>query len=116
MKLETHTIDAEGKILGRLAVDAALLLMGKAKADYVPYKEPSGFVVIKNIAKARFSGKKLLQKKYFRHSEYLGGSREIPLSEMFKERPDEVFRIAVFGMLPKNKLRGKMIKRLRFEK
>ena len=116
MKTITHTIDATDKVLGRLAVEVAMLLRGKDKIDYAPYKDEGDLVIIKNINKAKFTGRKLLQKKYFRHSEWLGHYKEIPLNEFFAKRPDEVFKIAVFGMLPKNRLREKMIKRLRFEK
>jgi large subunit ribosomal protein L13 len=116
MKPITHKIDAAGKVIGRLAVEVAMLLRGKDKADFVLYKDMGDYVMIKNIDKVKFTGKKLNQKKYFRHSEYLGHLKEIPLNEFFAKRPEEVFKIAVYGMLPKNRLRAKMIKRLRFEK
>ena len=116
MERETHTIDASGKVLGRLATKIALLLRGKEKTGFVPYKDMGDFVVIKNLAKIKFSGKKMDQKQYFHHSGYLGGMKVTPLKKMFEQRPEEVFKKAVFGMLPKNKLRSEMIKRLRFEK
>ena len=116
MKPITHTIDAADKVVGRLAVEVAMLLRGKDKIDFVPYKDMGDFVKIKNIDKAKFTGKKLQQKKYFRHSEWLGHYKETPLGEKFAKKPEEVFKIAVYGMLPKNRLRAKMIKRLRFEK
>jgi len=116
MERETHTIDASGKVLGRLATKIALLLRGKEKTGFVPYKDMGDFVVIKNLAKIKFSGKKMDQKQYFHHSGYLGGMKVTPLKKMFEQRPEEVLKKAVFGMLPKNKLRSEMIKRLRFEK
>ncbi len=116
MKRETHTIDATNKVLGRLASEIAILLRGKNKPGFAPYKDIGDFVVIKNIEKLKFTGKKIDQKKYYRHSGYLGGLREIPLKKLFKEKPAEVLRKAVWGMLPKNKLRAKMIKRLKFVK
>ena len=116
MKRETQTIDATGKVLGRLASQIVVLLRGKHRPDFFPYKDMGDFVMVKNIDKLRFTGKKLEQKKYFRHSKYLGGSKETPLKKLFKENPEEVLKKAVLGMLPKNKLRAKMIKRLKFEK
>jgi len=115
MTREIHTIDATNKILGRLAVEVALLLRGKEKPDFVPYKDEGDTVIIKNIDKLKVTGKKMDQKKYYRHSGYPGGLREISLGELLKTRPEEVLKKAVLGMLPKNKLRDKMIKRLRFQ-
>jgi len=115
MKRKTHTIDATGKVLGRLAAQIAILLRGKHKPDFVPYKDMGDFVVVKDVGKLKITGKKMEQKKYFRHTGYLGGVKEISLKQMFKENPAEVLRKAVFGMLPKNKLRAKMIKRLKIE-
>jgi len=116
MERKIHTIDATGKVLGRLASEIAILLRGKHKPNFVPYKDMGDFVVVKNIEKLKFTGKKLEQKKYFRHSEYLGGVKEISLKKLFQEKPEEVLKMAVFGMLPKNKLRANMIKRLKVEK
>ncbi len=115
MKRETHTIDATGKVLGRLASQIAILLRGKHKPDFVPYKDMGDFVVAKNVEKLKITGKKLEEKKYFRHTGYLGGVKFIPLKKLFKEKPAEVLRKAVLGMLPKNKLRTKMIRRLKIE-
>ena len=113
MKRDTHTIDATGKVLGRLAAQIAILLRGKHKPDFVPYKDMGDFVVVKDVGKLKITGKKMEQKKYFRHTGYLGGVKEISLKQLFKENPAEVLRKAVFGMLPKNKLRAKQIKRLK---
>ncbi|MDP3995936.1 MAG: 50S ribosomal protein L13 [bacterium] len=113
MQRETHTIDATGKILGRLATEVALLLRGKDKADFAAYKDIGDIVVIKNVDKLKFTGKKLTQKKYYRHSGYLGGLKEITLEKLLAKSPQDVFKKAVMGMLPKNKLRAEMIKRLK---
>ena len=116
MKRKTHTIDASDRVLGRLAVQVAGLLRGKGKSDFAPNEDKGVFVVIKNIDKIKITGKKLQQKKYFHHSGYLGGVREVPQGKVFKKKPLEVLRKAVWGMLPKNKLRDKMIKRLKISR
>jgi len=113
MKRETYTIDATDKVLGRLASEVAVLLRGKHKSDFAPYKDIGDFVIIKNVKNLKITGKKMEQKEYFRHSGFLGGVKFTPLKKLFKENPAEVFRKAVYGMLPKNKLRAKMIKRLK---
>jgi large subunit ribosomal protein L13 len=110
---KTHNIDATNKILGRLASQIAVLLRGKHKPDFAPHKDIGDFVVVKNVDKIKFSGKKMNQKIYYHHSGYLGGLKEISLEKLFKEKPDVVLKKAVFGMLPKNKLRAKQIKRLK---
>jgi len=115
MKEETHTIDATGKVLGRLATEIAVLLRGKHKPDFVPYRDMGDFVIVKNVSKLKITGKKMEQKKYFHHSGFLGGVKEVPLKKIFKTNPAEVLRKAVFGMLPKNKLRAEQIKRLKIE-
>ncbi|HUW71609.1 MAG TPA: 50S ribosomal protein L13 [Candidatus Humimicrobiaceae bacterium] len=110
---KTHLIDATDKVLGRLASEVAVLLRGKHKPDFAPYKDIGDFVIIKNVKNLKITGKKMEQKEYFRHSGFLGGVRLIPLKKLFKEDPAEVFKKAVYGMLSKNKLRAKMIKRLK---
>jgi len=116
MERKTHIIDATDKVLGRLATEIAIILRGKHRPDFFPYKDMGDFVTVKNVGKIKVTGKKMEQKIYFRHSEYLGGLKEIPLKTLFKTNPAEVLKKAVFGMLPKNKLRAKMIKRLKIEK
>lgn len=115
MEAKIHKIDAEGKVLGRLAAKISVLLRGKNKPDFAPYKEGGDFVIVKNVDKIKFTGKKFEQKKYYRHSGYPGGLKETPLKKVFQSRPQEVLREAILGMLPKNKLRARMIKRLKFE-
>lgn len=110
------TIDAEGRSLGRLAVDVAVCLRGKNKPDFVPYKDMGDIVSIKNIDKMKFTGNKLENKNYFRFTGYLGNMKKATLKEFLAKRgPKEVLRVAVMGMLTKNKLRARQIKRLRFE-
>lgn len=115
IKRETHTIDASNKILGRLAVEIAILLRGKSKPDFAPNKDIGDFVIIKNADKITVTGKKFDNKIYYHHSGYLGGLKEIPFKKIFKDNPGEVIKRAIWGMLPKNKLRAKQIKRLKFE-
>lgn len=115
MKRGTHTIDVTGKVLGRLATEIAILLRGKQKPDFVPYRDMGDFVIVKNADKIKLTGKKRKEKKYYHHTGYLGGLKEVPFEKIFKRDPGEVMRRAVYGMLPKNKLRAKQIKRLKFE-
>ena len=115
MQKKTHTIDAAGIPLGRLAVQISNLLRGKHKPEFVPYKDTGDFVVVKNIKKIKFTGKKMEKKKYYHHSGYLGGLKEMPLKRLFQKNPQEVLRRAVFGMLPNNRLRSRIIKKLRFK-
>lgn len=112
---KTHTIDATNKVLGRLATQIATLLRGKHKPDFVPHKDMGDFVRVENIEKIRVTGKKMEQKKYYRHSGYMGGLKETPLKKLFEKDPAEVLKKAVWGMLPKNKLRNEQIKRLKFK-
>lgn len=115
MKRKTHIIDATGKVLGRLASEIAILLRGKHKRNFDPSKDLGDFVIVKNVEKIRVSGKKMEQKKYYRHSGYPGGLKEKSLKTLFQENPAEVLKKAVFGMLSKNKLRKNQIKRLKIE-
>lgn len=111
-----HTIDASGKILGRLAVEAAVLLRGKNKPDFTPRLDAGHEVTVINTDKIRVTGRKLKQKIYYQHSGYPGGIRARRLEEMLEKDSREVVRQAVYGMLPKNKLRDRMIKRLKLYK
>ena len=115
MKRQTYIIDADNKILGRLATEIAILLRGKNKPDFLPYKDDGALVIVKNIAKLKVSGRKMEQKKYYHHSGFLGGLKEKPFKKVFKTTPAQVLQKAVFGMLPKNRLRSQQIKRLKFE-
>ncbi|MCS7151080.1 MAG: 50S ribosomal protein L13 [Endomicrobia bacterium] len=108
-----YLIDAAGKVLGRIASTIAKILIGKHKPIYSPDKDCGDFVVVKNASKIVLTGKKLKQKILFRHSGYLGGDRYIPYEKLMPHKADFVLKQAVKGMLPKNKLRAKMIKRLK---
>jgi len=114
-EIKTHTIDATNKILGRLAVRIAVLLTGKNKPIFVRNRDVGDFVVVKNIRQMKFTGNKLEDKIYYRHSGYLGHLKEITLGKMFEKTPDKVLRTAVWGMLPKNRLRKGFIKKLKIE-
>ena len=113
--METLTLDASSKSLGKVAVEVSILLRGKQKPDFVPYKDNGDFVLVKNFNEIKITGKKLEQKIYYHHSGYIGGLKEKPLSKLLLESPAEVLRKAVWGMLPKNKLRNEQIKRIRVE-
>ena len=108
-----YEIDAEGKILGKLAAEIAVKLMGKHKVSYTPHVDGGDFVVVTNAEKIAVTGNKLLAKKYYRHSGYPGGLKTRSLEEMLTKQPTEVIRKAVERMLPKNKLGSQMIGRLK---
>jgi len=108
-------LDASGKIAGRLATQIAMILRGKNKAAFRPNVDGGDAVEVINCAKLKFSGKKLEQNEYIWHTNYPGGLRKKKLKEVFQTKPEEVLRRAVWGMLPKNKLRREMIKRLKLK-
>jgi large subunit ribosomal protein L13 len=111
-----HKIDATGISVGRLASKIAILLRGKNKASFVPNQDEGDIVEISNVAAMKVTGKKLEQKIYYHHSNYPGGLRETQMKKLMGKDPFEVLRKAVWNMLPKNKLRAEMIKRLRVSK
>ncbi len=115
MERKTHTIDVSNKVLGRLATEIAVLLRGKQRPDFVPNQDMGDFVVVKNINEIKLTGKKNEKKIYYHHTGYLGGLKEVPFEKLFRKNPGEVLKKAVFGMLPKNKLRTRQIKRLKIE-
>lgn len=106
-------IDAKDKTLGRIAVVIAKLLMGKHKPDYTPYADSGDYVVVINADKIKVSGEKEIEKIYYHASGYPGGLKETRFRDMIKKHPDFPIRSAVKGMLPKNKLRYRMLKRLK---
>ncbi|MDP2735213.1 MAG: 50S ribosomal protein L13 [bacterium] len=112
---QTHVINAAGRPLGRLAVEVANLLRGKQKAEFVPYKDVGDFVTVQNFKNVRVTGRKAEQKRYFRHSGYIGNLKEETLGKLLEAKPQEVLRKTVLGMLPHNKLRAGQIKRLKVE-
>lgn len=107
-------IDATNKFLGRLASEIAVILQGKNKASFRPERVTDEIVEVKNIDKIKISGKKSKQKIYYRYSGYPGGIKKISFEDLFKKNPPEVLKKAVYGMLPKNKLRKPRMKKLKF--
>ena len=108
-----HIVDAKDKILGRLAARVATVLMGKDKVIYSPHQDTGDEVIVINASKVKTTGKKLLQKTYKSYSAYPGGLKAETLESVLKRKPDYVIRHAVKGMLPKNKLGDKMLKKLK---
>jgi large subunit ribosomal protein L13 len=106
-------INADGKILGRLATEISVLLRGKGKARFAPFIDTGDFVVVINAEKIQVTGRKLEQKKYYSHTGYPGGIKEKTLNELMDTNPEEVLRKAVWGMIPKNKLGRKIHKKLK---
>ncbi len=113
LKQRWRVVDADGKVLGRLASEIATVLMGKHRADYVPHMATGDFVVVVNASKVALTGRKTEQKIYRRHSQYPGNLKEIPFSRMLERTPERIIELAVRGMLPKNKLGRKMLSRLK---
>jgi large subunit ribosomal protein L13 len=113
IKRQWHTIDGSGKTLGKIATQAASLLMGKQKPIFSRHLDSGDFVVITNAEKVRVTGNKTKQKLYYRHSGYPGGLKSITLEGLLQTDPTRVIEYAVRGMLPRNRLRAGMMKRLR---
>ncbi len=109
-----HKINADGRIVGRLATEIAVLLRGKHKVSFKPNVDEGDIVEVTNFDKVTFSGNKLKQKKYHHHSGYPGGLKTELVKFKLKNDPKFVLRNAVYHMLPNNKLRASMIKRLKF--
>ena len=106
-------VDAAGEVLGRVATRVARTLIGKDKPDFTPHLDCGDHVVVINAAKVVLTGRKAEQKVYHRHSGFPGGLKEIGVKKVLAERPEEVIREAVLGMLPKNKLRAHRARKLR---
>ena len=107
-----YVIDADGVVLGRLASEVAKILRGKNKPEFTPNVDTGDYVIVINAEKIKVTGKKMLQKKYYRHSEYVGGMKEATLQEMLAKKPEQVVELAVKGMLPKGPLGRSMIEKL----
>ena len=112
-KRDWFVVDAEGKTLGRLATRIAETLRGKHKPEYTPHVDTGDFVVVVNADKVHVTGDKRAAKLYHRHSGYPGGLRSRTLGEMLERRPEEVIRLAVRGMLPRNRLGRKQLTKLK---
>jgi len=106
-------VDAKDQVLGRLAADVASILRKKTKPTYTPFIDVGDFVVIINAEKVKLTGRKMEQKKYYRHSGYMGGLKEQTARQVMEKKPEEIIRHAVKGMLPKNSLGRSMFKKLK---
>lgn len=106
-------VDAENQVLGRLATQIAVRLRGKHLPQFTPHVDLGDFVVVVNAEKVRLTGNKWDQKVYYRHSGYMGGVKETPARKLNQEHPERMVRLAVWGMLPKNRLGRKLIKKLK---
>lgn len=108
-----HLLDAQDQVLGRLATQASFWLMGKNKPYFVPYLDVGDYVVVINAASVKVSGRKAEQKKYYRHSGFPGGFREVSFAQQLAKDPRKIISHAVAGMLPQNKLRPERLSRLK---
>ena len=108
-----YLIDAEDKVLGRMASKIAERLRGKHKPIYTPHVDTGDFIIVTNADKVLLTGKKLKQKIYYRHSGYPGGLKSITTEELKQKKPEELIRLVVKGMLPKNRLGRQMIRKLK---
>ena len=107
-----YKINAEGKAVGRIATEIALILRGKKKPEFQPHLDCGDIAEVKNIEKLKFTGKKLEQKKYYHYSGYQGGLKETKMSDLQEKNPADILRRAVREMLPPVKFRKEMMKRL----
>ena len=107
-----YVVDAEGCTLGRLASGVASVLRGKNKPQFTPHVDTGDYVIVVNADKIKVTGKKMDQKIYYNHSDYVGGMKETTLKEMMAKKPEKVVELAVKGMLPKGPLGRSMIKKL----
>jgi large subunit ribosomal protein L13 len=108
-----YVIDAQGKVLGRMASEIAKVLRGKNKPIFTPNLDVGDFVIVINARGVKLTGKKLQKKIYYRHTEYPGGIRERTAERMLEEKPEHLIRRAVKGMLPKNRLSRKLVNKLK---
>jgi len=110
---EWYVVDLDGKTLGRAASAIAVVLRGKHKPQFTPHVDAGDFVIAVNADKVKLTGKKLTEKRYYRHSGYPGGIRSLTAGQLMARKPGEVLRLAVKGMLPKNTLGRKLLKKLK---
>ena len=113
IKRDWYIVDAQDKILGRLATEVATILRGKHKPQFTPHMDLGDFIIVINAEKIKVTGNKLEQKIYYRHSGYLGGLKEESLEKVLAEKPEQAVMRAVKGMLPGNKLGRVMLKKLK---
>ena len=107
-----YVVDADGQVLGRMAAQVASVLRGKNKPEFTPHEDVGDYVIIVNAEKVKVTGRKLDQKIYYHHSEYVGGMKETTICEMMAKKPEKVVELAVKGMLPKGPLGRQMLKKL----
>jgi large subunit ribosomal protein L13 len=112
IKRDWYVVDAEGKTLGRLASEIAKVLRGKNKPIFTPHMDCGDYVIVVNAEKIKVTGKKMDQKIYYHHSEYIGGMKETTLKEKLAKKPEQVIELAVKGMLPKGPLGRQMYRKL----
>ncbi|RLB11263.1 MAG: 50S ribosomal protein L13 [Deltaproteobacteria bacterium] len=108
-----HVVDATGKILGRLASQIAIKLRGKDKPIFTPHMDAGDFVIVINAEKIKLTGRKWDNKYYYHHTGYMGGLKKITARKLLEKKPEEIIRHAVRGMLPKNKLGRRLLKKLK---
>ena len=108
-----HLVDVNGKVLGRQAAQIAAILRGKHKPEYTPFLDVGDFVVVVNADRVALTGRKLEQKRYYRHTGYPGGIKDLTAAEMLEKHPERMFELAVKRMLPKGPLGRKMLKKLK---
>ena len=108
-----YLVNAEGKVLGRLATELAKILRGKNKPAYTPHVDTGDFVIVVNAEKVVLTGKKMKDKIYYHHTGYPGGLKEINAEKLLAKKPTEILRIAVKGMLPKNSLSRQVLRKLK---
>jgi large subunit ribosomal protein L13 len=113
LKYQWYLVNAEGKVLGRLASELAKILRGKHKPTFTPHLDTGDFVVVVNAEKVGLTGKKLKDKIYYRHTGYPGGIKEVSAEKLLAKKPTELIRRAVKGMLPKNSLGRQMLRKLK---
>jgi large subunit ribosomal protein L13 len=108
-----YLVNAEGKVLGRLATELAKILRGKNKPSFTPHVDTGDFVIVVNAGKVTLTGKKMKDKIYYHHTGYPGGLKAISAEKLMAKKPTEILRIAVRGMLPKNSLGRQMLRKLK---
>lgn len=108
-----HVIDAQDKILGRMATEIAVKLRGKNKPEFAPHMDMGDFVIVINADKIKVTGNKLSQKKYYHYTGFPGGIKDISLEKLMQKKPEDVIKHSVRGMLPKNKVGRELLKKLK---
>ncbi|UDG79411.1 50S ribosomal protein L13 [Candidatus Ecksteinia adelgidicola] len=113
LNCDWYVVNADGKILGRLATKLAMILRGKHKAEYTPHVDTGDYIIVLNAKKVTVSGKKFTNKIYYRHTGYIGGIKKTTFKEMIARHPERIIEIAVKGMLPKGSLGRAMFRKLK---